>query len=247
MGKIFSSMKVPDFLYHYTSIESLLSIINGIDVSSEYLKFRSTHIAYLNDLTEGRLLQNALKLNGLNENLIKILESCKGYPFVMSLSENSDDLNMWRCYACSGVGAAIGFDYQLLHETFTNLKKCEYTTIEELSKRFSHMRNPKEGEDCMPLSRLLSESYYYKHISFKSENEWRVFDYSFPDGYRQKSDVIIPYKEIRVPVSAITSITFGPKCDACKNGFAIMSLLKSKMSANNVSNIEIKQSLVPLN
>ena len=240
-------MKAPENLYHYTSIESLLSIINGIDVNNEYLKFRSTHIAYLNDMTEGRLLQNALKRNGINENLITILESCKGYPFVMSLSENSDDLNMWRCYACSGSGTAIGFDYQSLRKSFNNLKKCEYTTIEELSKRFSHMRNPNEGEDCMPLSRLLSESYYYKHNSFKSENEWRIFDYSFPDGYQQTSNVIIPYKEIKVPVSAITSITFGPKCDAYKNGFAIMSLLKSKVSANNFSNIEIKQSLVPLN
>ena len=89
-------MKVPENLYHYTSIESLLSIINGIDINNEFVKFRSTHIAYLNDMTEGRLLQNALKKNGINEDAIKILEACKGYPFVMSLSENSDDLNMWR-------------------------------------------------------------------------------------------------------------------------------------------------------
>ena len=240
-------MKAPENLYHYTSIESLLSIINGIDVNNEYLKLRSTHIAYLNDMTEGRLLQNALKQNGINENVIELLESCKGYPFILSLSENGDDLNMWRCYACSGTGAAIGFDYQVLCETFNKLKKCEYTTVEELSNKISYMKNPNDGNDCMPLSRLLSESYYYKHNSFKSENEWRIFDYSFPAGYRQKSNVIIPYKEIKIPVSAITSITFGPKCDACKNGFAIMSLLKSKVSANNFSNIEIKQSLVPLN
>lgn len=240
-------MKVPENLYHYTSIESLLSIINGIDINNEFVKFRSTHIAYLNDMTEGRLLQNALKKNGINEDVIKILEACKGYPFVMSLSENSDDLNMWRNYACSGAGAAIGLDAQTLCKTFANLKKCEYTTIEGLAKRFSCMTKQNEGEDCMPLNRLLSESYFYKHISFKSENEWRIFDYSFPDGYRQKSDVIIPYKEIKVPASAIRSITFGPKCDACKNGFAIMCLLKSKMSVKNVSNIEIRQSLVPLN
>lgn len=68
-------MKVPENLYHYTSIESLLSIINGIDINNEFVKFRSTHIAYLNDMTEGRLLQNALKKNGINEDVIKILET----------------------------------------------------------------------------------------------------------------------------------------------------------------------------
>lgn len=104
-------------LYHYTSIETLYALIKGIEVESEEsirLTLWATHAGFLNDLTEGQLLAKALKKIGAPSGLLDTLIGMLGFPFVISLSELDDDLNMWRCYANQGKGVAIGLDQDIM-------------------------------------------------------------------------------------------------------------------------------------
>lgn len=62
-------------LYHYTSIESLYAILNGINNDNPenvYLKLWATHASFLNDMTEGCILPNVLKRLGAPENILYI-------------------------------------------------------------------------------------------------------------------------------------------------------------------------------
>lgn len=87
----------PDILYHYTSLDALFSIITNIDYEDESnvsFTLRATHASFLNDLNEGRLLSEALRKLGVSEVMLWSAEAIQGYPFVLSLSELNDNLNM---------------------------------------------------------------------------------------------------------------------------------------------------------
>lgn len=85
-------------LYHYTTIETLHAIVSNIQAEhEESIQFSlwATHAGFLNDLSEGQLLAKALKRLGVHEGILNTLIGMQGYPFVISLSELDDDLNMW--------------------------------------------------------------------------------------------------------------------------------------------------------
>lgn len=127
----------PDILYHYTSLDALYAIISNIkSVSNEeaYFTLRATHASFLNDLNEGRLLLEALKEIGINENKLWFSLDRTGYPFVLSLSELCDDLNMWRCYADQGRGVAIGLDKPILDEEYQTYSKGKLNISKYVSK-----------------------------------------------------------------------------------------------------------------
>ena len=97
----------PEHLYHYTNANSFLGIIQKTEMWA-------SHIRFMNDLKEEvyalelleRRLPDLLKTTSLNPNImIKLIqkyfdeENSKLGIFVLSFSENSDDLNQWRGYA----------------------------------------------------------------------------------------------------------------------------------------------------
>lgn len=238
----------PNVLFHYTSLESLLSILNGIDVQNEMLHLWATHIAYLNDMTEGELLPSVLQQLWINRNTIDTLQGCDGYPFVLSLSELNDDLYMWNSYAQQGKGVALGFDFNTLNNIEeSSLCKCKYVSIDELCEELKrkNIENLIDQEDSLPLSRLLyTYTHIYKHSSFRAETEWRLVMHGVEDGFRMGQIGLIPYKIIKIPTLALVSITLGPKVDFLHNSFAIERLLKSKFSST--ISPEIKRSQIPL-
>ena len=250
----------PNLLYHYTSIEALYAIIDEIynkygedkDAPTELLfKLRATHASYLNDFSEGRLLPEALKILGANEELLFIIQNTLGYPFVVSLSELGDDLNMWRCYANKGKGISLGIDRAELdnavkEENDCRLDKCKYVTINELVKLFREKQAEKmiASKDIKSLYQLLRELLIYKDNSFRAEEEWRIHDFNYETNYRIGNNLIIPYREIKIPVSAIQTITIGPKCDYEKNHFSLYRMLNTKLPPYH--RVKIIRSNVPL-
>ncbi|MEN6575515.1 MAG: DUF2971 domain-containing protein [Phycisphaerales bacterium] len=114
-------MQQPEYLYHYTTLDAFISIVDGQELWA-------SNVFYLNDSAEfrlaialaGELLKadigseaNAERREEL-ENVAKLLAdvtpgvmtapSC----FVCSFSKEEDDLNQWRAY-CRNGGVAIGF------------------------------------------------------------------------------------------------------------------------------------------
>jgi Protein of unknown function (DUF2971) len=137
-----------EILFHYTSVSALLKVLD-VDKDKE-ISVWATHARYFNDPYDYNLAISLLhKSMSLYEkkNAIKDQKSARlnvkslasfgyvaGYPFVLSLSEEADDLTMWRTYGSDGRGVAIGFDLgMLLDYTLspdiknTRLHRCEYS------------------------------------------------------------------------------------------------------------------------
>ena len=98
-------------IYHYTNINALLSILNGIKVEKNgtpVLTLRATNINYLNDYSEGQLLPRVLDKMGIS------IPEQLGDIYITSFSNSFDSLSMWRGYAKDGEGVALCFDKSLL-------------------------------------------------------------------------------------------------------------------------------------
>jgi len=150
-----SEGELPEQLFHYTSMQGLLGII-------ETKKIWATNLAYLNDKTEfvhardmfisalsslreeieskepqpavGLYDSYLKKQKNRNpkvlflERIIKVLEfSEKGYPFyICSFSQEPDQLSQWRGYCQNTYGFSIGFNYSKLKE---NADRNNFTLI----------------------------------------------------------------------------------------------------------------------
>jgi len=108
----------PPILYHYTSMQGLLSIV-------ETGRIRATHIRYLNDWSEAETMwtfvlkrlqerRDSVKSPEESAYLSEILDLAhtRRLPneFVASFSEEGDDLSQWRSYCHGEAGFSIGFD-----------------------------------------------------------------------------------------------------------------------------------------
>lgn len=109
-------------LYHYTSIETVHSILEKISENG-YLTFWATHSFYMNDPWEYKLFAEHLKnqvveygKNNDDEVSENELEECFSEknlfylaPFIISFSTKEDDLDMWRAYGKNGSGVCLEF------------------------------------------------------------------------------------------------------------------------------------------
>lgn len=107
----------PPILYHYTSMEGLLSIV-------ETGRIRATHIRFLNDSSESetmwtvvlrRLKERSERADSSEEQayLSEIITATSGRrthnEYVASFSQEGDDLSQWRAYCPAQPGFSIGF------------------------------------------------------------------------------------------------------------------------------------------
>lgn len=116
----------PEILYHYTSMDALVSIVNSG-------RIWASHIRFLNDKSELLAMWNAVvarmkqRRDGAKEKertylskIIRLAEKERaGNEFVASFSEQSDDLSQWRAY-CSRGGCAIGFAAEALQSQWVS-------------------------------------------------------------------------------------------------------------------------------
>lgn len=134
--------KVPDILYHYTTMDVLFSIINNVkhenpkgtekdDASLYKLTLWATHAGFMNDPVEFSYLTQCInkaleryekekkisKECTKREKILSILnrhDNIYTLPAILSLSEAMDNLPMWRCYSNNAQGVAIGFSSDVL-------------------------------------------------------------------------------------------------------------------------------------
>jgi Protein of unknown function (DUF2971) len=112
-----NSRQPQELLYHYTSVESFVSIINGGELWA-------SHVRCLNDTSEQRLIWDHVRariktrLDEADEgdrNRLLLFQSLASSPveldiYVLCFSKDGGDrLSQWRGYGGSG-GVAIGFD-----------------------------------------------------------------------------------------------------------------------------------------
>lgn len=139
------------FLYHYTTIQTLHKLIDGItfqcsEEDKEQLnansilryytmKFWGSQINYMNDPTENIYYVRCLKEAALdytqsqmNRWKVEQIFLAKNFfemgvdPYILSLSSAKQSLSMWRAYSDNAQGVAIGFSVANLME-FLNGEK----------------------------------------------------------------------------------------------------------------------------
>lgn len=206
-------------LYHYTSKENFLKII-------ENKSLFATDIRFLNDGMEANMVSKILnKL--LNEDkeiketlkkdkfyITEFYESFKGVgTYIFSFSGKSDDLNQWRCYASNATGICIEFNSDKLlcclnhRECQENsihpnveLKKCIYD-FEEQKTIIKNLIRDYKNKKSIPnlITELLKCAAYFKDKSFEAEDEYRIVVTN--DATRKARfgrNAYIPYCEVKI-------------------------------------------------
>lgn len=254
-------------LYHYTSLETLVKIL---DVKEEQITLRATDIRFLNDPSEylfGRNFiydslkkyerKNKINRNDSIRNNIKKIEEFgdkNGYtPFVISFSEDDNNLPMWRTYGKDGLGIAIGFDFNSIENPINISKehyilKCEYDDkkiLKKLDDFWSNNYNTIRTESA-PVFFSLAQIIKHLNISIKCpeyiyEKEWRLYciDQERKSKYKTTGKSIIPFIEFTLPKSSLKEISIGPCLEQSIIEAGINQLLYDRKYD---SNIKIKKS-----
>lgn len=206
-------------IYHYTTLSSLISII-------ETQTIFSTNINFLNDKKEfkfgvGQILSvlDKLRLENLEYSVLNMVEKkidqiYKSERYVTCFSKNGDLLSQWRAYSNNGKGVAIGFNSSLFKSSikqFISGKHIFYDepyqlkVIEELIKIIlAFFEKRKEiiewadyGYEQLVASTILeflgNIIATYKHPSFREEKEYR-FEYTIDGNMIKKGKENILFK-----------------------------------------------------
>jgi len=160
MAEIENESSPPSTLYHYTSLQGLLGILDTGTI-------RATAIRYLNDSKEFELSREwARKLITLLrtgderdldlDRMSNVIDKVSGgNTFVTSFSVHGDLLSQWRGYCPGGSGYSIGFDFSAIQSLAKDhdfrLAECIYVDRDELDK--GKLDKGKEH----PVRRLLEE------------------------------------------------------------------------------------------
>ena len=260
-------------LYHYTTIEALFSIIEQMTIQSDIdesgqkkehwvLPLRATHIGFLNDSTEGNLLPCALAEMNVSQKAVKSAVLQNGKQYVLSFSKKKDDLNMWRSYSDDGFGVMLGFDRDGIEKRIRELYEndnpmssampvvdCEYIDDNEISVKLASNTDLEEFQkngNILALSRVLENSLKYKHPCFHDEGETRIIIVgALQEKFRVRERSIIPYQEIKIPVTLLKEIWFGPKADFERNRFSVANMLKNKLGEVYMKHILFERSELP--
>ena len=157
------------------------------------------------------------------------------YPYIISFSERVDSAAIWNMYSNNGTGIVIIFDIEKLQETpRISLGACWYCNDADnllfdnhIRARISDTYNSCVDMDYGDAPLDIDATTFYdtmkafmflmkiapkiKHASFDYEAEWRLTKSGIDKPkFRCKNGVIIPYKEVHIPIDAIKGFVIGP-------------------------------------
>ena len=240
--QIATSTKLPDYLYHYTSLDALIGGIITID----NIKLRCSHYDYLNDPNEmhiGELFTHKI----LQEADIHNFSTIKKDVFILSLSKEKDSLPMWNMYGKGGKGVMLEFRTSVMSEHFLNLESCLYCNKRgelvgnDIAARFNRIVNflieahkpsfpPKIMSQMVGEMQLDAINCIVKSADFKHEREVRaVFDLKNKSSieFYLKNNIVVPYITIELPKNSIRRIWIGPTQDKNRTRKSLDMFLKS--------------------
>jgi hypothetical protein len=212
----------PDLLFHYTSAESLLGIV-------ETGSLWASQIRYLNDAAEllysVRLAADVLDVaiprrpEPLRSALAAARESlihaeAERFFYIGAFSEDGDLLSQWRAYGDAGGGYAVGIRMAEVRRlsAFPMVRKVDYE--EERQRRLIEamvttaieaVGDPAAEESVYSALRALAADLavagaFFKHWSFKEEREWRALRIAAEQDeaieFRAAAGIIVPFVPI---------------------------------------------------
>lgn len=188
-----------------------------------------------------------------------------GMPYVISLSQNRDNLPMWNTYGCNGQGIALGFNkYRLIDSEGLVVKKCCYNTFldEEYKALYLRIKDSwqslynNRGEiersnvfdliyDSIRLT-FRDEMPFVKHYGYQYEDEIRCIAKPYKNTkiqYRSANNMIVPYIERQIDIKCLEQIIIGPCADKERFKASLTSFLYDKIE--HLDRIKIIESDIP--
>ena len=185
----------------------------------------------------------------LKENLCKKNK----IPFIISLSEKIDSLDLWRTYASDGRGVCIVFSEGSLKDKDLIPSDVDYIeNITDGSIVFDVMKNLYVNQNIPTVNDLekfdlfsknlsfltgcvIGLAPYIKKVDYEYEKEYRIIstgsiDESIKYRISQRGHVI-PYKEIPIPVNTIQKVILGP----CSDPIVNKSMLEMELSTKGLN------------
>jgi hypothetical protein len=139
------STQLPDFLYHYTSGQALLGILESDSVWASQIRYMNDSKEFTHAVEHATQVLHRLSMassnqtgtrSGLCKAVIRYLEELDHLAlYVACFSEIPDSLSQWRGYCPPNFGYSLGFDRVKLdtaaEEQGFKLKKCIYDRDEQ--------------------------------------------------------------------------------------------------------------------
>lgn len=226
------SLQSNNVLYHYTSFDTLLHIIN-----SQKLKFSG--VTGFNDANELRskstIIGNGIK-NPFNKKRMDIINK----RFVFSLSKRKDDLNQWRLYGNDGKGICLGFKLDLSKYTDSTIYAGEIHYENTVRDFLIELIEYTKQEWPIPfdINHSSKWGYFLKGYEWKDEQEVMVFivkpsNYQITDINQWSTNsygILYPsiFVDLKDSSLELSSIILGPKCPSPElNKTQISTVLKT--------------------
>lgn len=218
-------------LYHYTTLQTLCSIVGGIKGNNMFL--RAGNARNMNDPNDCYYFTDEIgkMISCKNEDLDQIYKAKNQFnqPYIISLSARKDDLHMWNCYGCDGKGVALGFTKADLEEcarvffeknhTSAKLSKCLYASSSQIKNNLQ-LATLINGGNYIEKS-FWDDQYFLdlaniiKHPCYKYEKEYRIIilhgdkEITINEVYRSQEDAFY----FNVPLDMVKKIIVGPNAD----------------------------------
>jgi hypothetical protein len=259
--------KTPKTLYHYTTANGLLGILD-----TSYLM--ASNVLYMNDLSELKYpirqikcaLSKALRSKNKPDSSFELLNLINTHGiYAGCFCKEGDDLSQWRTYSQNGTGYSIGFDLRKLKRSYEIMPPPNGHPY--LTEIIYDGNDQKTKLDMLARAITLNESNVnctffnsmvsFKNPAFKLEAEWRAFKIveqdstSPPVKFREMRGTVIPYIEMSLPaldpsrsnLLPIVEIVQGPLADPELGEKALRLMLNSYGYS---SDLIIRKSVVPL-
>lgn len=197
-------------LYHYTTVEGLLGIINTNVIFA-------TSYPFLNDSSEivyGRRLCKSIInarmekieddiLNVFYKECLKQIDSNNFRIYITCFCERGNLLSQWRGYAKNGLGFSLGLESKYLLSKMRKapydlikIKKVEYDTLKQkdvinklLNEAVKYIEEEKIEEDKLvcEVAKVVNKKIeecivFFKDPAFEEEKEWRAIYYEKEEG-----------------------------------------------------------------
>lgn len=264
-----SKEDVPEIIYHYTTQEGLLGILNERAIWA-------TKMHYLNDASEliepfrigTEELDRLSLLQKENEDKEIVLNLRNSIPYseaqnycVVSFCSHGDLLSQWRAYGSFGSAYSIGFNFNKLQQHISayrfELRRCEYyenkdyqAKIKEfigsvVTKALSEKSEPRDFMD-----NFINMAANMKLMCFEDEAEWRIISMgplksSDPRyNFRASNSILIPYYSLPIELSVIDEIIVGP-CPHPKLSSSTIWGLSYRYKLTNIRKNGIRSSNIP--
>ncbi|MBR5851390.1 MAG: DUF2971 domain-containing protein [Bacteroidaceae bacterium] len=201
-------------------------------------------------------------VNGFDyENIIR-LEKINSTPCIASFSTTTNNASMWEMYSNGGTGIAVQFDRNSLEnidrsilapciycDTYFDLLNdelfMEYTYKQAAEIKVVNATNDdvvgKVGKAVALNTNVIPR---IKHSAYRYENEHRIIRLGVDTPlFRVRKGIIVPYKEIMIPIHAVTGFIIGPTA----NYEYILSSLELFLASKGLSHLykHITRSQVP--